>query len=134
MGKEKRFSIVERVKIYDTDAQGVVHYAGYYRFFTDTAEIFAEKFIGNYYSTDYPVWFVVVESKASYHKPSYIGDKLRVEILPKLISDKAIRFNFIISRGRVRICDGYIIQVCISKKTWKAVTIPNEIKKKMKDW
>ena len=35
------FVFEDTVRIYDTDAQGVVHYAGYYRFFTDAAELHA---------------------------------------------------------------------------------------------
>ena len=34
------YSFSEDVKIYDTDAQGIVHYSGYYRFFTDAMQEF----------------------------------------------------------------------------------------------
>ena len=43
---KRQFTFKESVRIYDTDAQGIVHYAGYYRFFTDALEQFVKERIG----------------------------------------------------------------------------------------
>ncbi|TRM74408.1 acyl-CoA thioesterase, partial [Sulfolobus sp. E5] len=69
----------EVVRIYDTDAQGIAHYAAYYRFFTNTIEKFMHDKVG----IPYPIvndelWFVIIESQAIYHKPVKLGDNLTI--------------------------------------------------------
>ena len=115
----------DRVRIYDTDAQGIVHYAGYYRFFTDAFEQFSRAELGS----DLPVasgrvWFVVVESSARYHKPARLGDILMTHVSAELAGSKAIRFSFRIFRGRELLVDGSIVQVAIDSRRWKAVDLP----------
>jgi Predicted thioesterase len=73
------------------------------------------------------VWFVVVESNAKYYKSARAGDFINVGLLPKLLSKKAIRFNFSIRRDGELLCEGYIVQVAIDKDKWKAVPIPKDI-------
>lgn len=118
----------DTVRIYDTDAQGVVHYAGYYRFFTDAAENFMRETLGiSYPLLDENTWFVVVESKAQYKKSAKLGDRLSIVLKPQKLSRKALRFDFQIIRDGELICDGYITQVSISKKEWKAVDLPKSL-------
>ena len=122
----------ETVRIYDTDAQGIVHYAGYYRFFTDALEQFAMQRAGRMFPLpNENIWFVVVESNAKYHKSAHSGDELEVRLNAELLSEKAIRFDFKIYRDGELICDGYIIQVAIDKNLWKSVPIPKEIVDKL---
>ncbi|MCL5008069.1 MAG: acyl-CoA thioesterase [Candidatus Marsarchaeota archaeon] len=128
---KKSFTFKDRVRIYDTDAQGVVHYAGYYRFFTDGTENLLKNLLGKGYPLKGNTWLVVVESKAKYMRPSRMGDLLSVRIDPELISEKAIRFNFNIYNGAKHICTGYIIQVSIDKNRWVAVDLPREIRRKL---
>ena len=127
-----KFVFEDIVRIYDTDAQGIVHYAGYYRFFTDAAESFMRETIGTSYPLlDSNTWFVVVESKARYMKSAKLGDALSVVLRPKKLSKKALRFNFQILRNGDLICNGYITQVSINKKEWKAVELPKSLLKKI---
>ena len=126
----KSFVFNDYVRIYDTDAQRVVHYAGYYRFFTDSAEKFMSKAVGiNYPLFDSKVWFVVVESQAQYYKPAKLGDRLSVSLVASMISKKALRFDFNIRRKGVRICSGHIVQVAIDRRRWKATNIPTRLAK-----
>ena len=126
------FVFEDMVRIYDTDAQGVVHYAGYYRFFTDAAENFMRETLGiSYPLLDNDTWFVVVESKAQYKKSARLGDNLSVVLRPKKLSRKALRFDFQILRNGELICDGYITQVAINKKGWKAVELPKALLQKI---
>ena len=128
----KDFVFEDMVRIYDTDAQGVVHYAGYYRFFTDAAENFMRETLGiSYPLLDNDTWFVVVESKAQYKKSARLGDNLSVVLQPKKLSRKALRFDFQILRDGELICDGYITQVAINKKEWKAVELPKALLQKI---
>ncbi len=123
----------DRVRIYDTDAQGIVHYAGYYRFFTDAAEGFMHDTLGiSYPILDEKTWFVVVESEAKYYKSAKLGDELSVILKPKLLSEKVLRFDFEIFVRGTAICAGHITQVSINKQYWKSTPMPQSIQKKIK--
>ncbi len=80
---------------------------------------------------DNDTWFVVVESKAQYKKSARLGDNLSVVLQPKKLSRKALRFDFQILRDGELICDGYITQVAINKKEWKAVELPKALLQKI---
>lgn len=130
MGDE--FVFDETVRIYDTDAEGIVHYAGYYRFFTDALEEFANERTGRMFPLiNKNVWFVVVESNAKYYKSARAGDSINVGLSPKLLSEKAIRFDFAIRRDGELLCEGYIVQVAIDKDKWKSVPIPKDVVDKL---
>lgn len=116
------------VRIYDTDAQGIAHYAAYYRFFTNTIEKFMQEKIGIPYPiVNEELWFVIVESHAVYHKPVKLGDKLTILLSPKILSNKTVRFDFKILRNGELTTEGYVIQVAINPKIWKSVDMPKEI-------
>lgn len=129
----KEFVYEEKVRIYDTDAQGIVHYAGYYRFVTDAFEQFSKIKLGS----EFPlltnrVWFVVVESHARYYKSAKLGDKLSTHVNVEIAGRKALCFNFKIHKGRSVICDGKIVQVAIDSKTWKSVVLPKKLVARLK--
>ena len=126
------FVFEETVRIYDTDAQGIAHYASYYRFFTNTIEKYMKEKAG----IPYPIvndelWFVMVESHAVYKKPVRLGDSLSILISPKALSKKAIRFDFKILKGGEETTEGYVVQIAINPKAWKSIEIPDEILRKI---
>ncbi|BCU71668.1 acyl-CoA thioesterase [Stygiolobus caldivivus] len=116
------------VRIYDTDAQGIAHYAAYYRFFTNTIEKFFKERVGvPYPNVSDELWFVMVESHAVYRRPVKLGDTLTVLLSPKVLSNKAMRFDLKILREGEVTTEGYLVQVAINPKAWKSVEIPREI-------
>jgi acyl-CoA thioester hydrolase len=132
MSKEIVFT--DRVRIYDTDAQGIVHYAGYYRFFTDAAESFMRDTLGvSYPLLDAKTWFVVVESEAKYYKSAKLGDTLSVMLDPKLLSPKVLRFDFKIFVNGTLSCGGHITQVAIDKQHWRSTQMPKQLQVKIRN-
>lgn len=124
----KRFVWKDRVRIYDTDSQGIVHYAGYYRFFTDAFEQFSRSRLGvEFPMLDNNIWFVVVESNARYYAPARLGDDLRTSVSVTQAGRKALRMSFTIYRKGTKICDGTLVQVAIDSKLWRAVEIPKTL-------
>ncbi|MEM0113967.1 MAG: thioesterase family protein [Metallosphaera sp.] len=124
------FVFEDVVRIYDTDAQGIAHYASYYRFFTNTIEKFMRDKVGiPYPNVSDDLWFVMVETHATYKEPVRLGDNLTITISPSSLSKKTIKFDIkIISKGRLT-TQGYVIQVAINPKIWKATEIPDNILK-----
>ncbi len=132
--QKKDFVWEERVRIYDTDAQGIVHYAGYYRFFTDAFEQFARSRFGlNWPLANNKVWFVVVESHAKYHKPLRLGDRIRTHVHATRIGTKALEFSFRIYNGAELSCEGEIVQVAINNRTWKSIALPRSMVTKLRE-
>ncbi|AOL17777.1 thioesterase [Sulfolobus sp. A20] len=122
----------EVVRIYDTDAQGIAHYAAYYRFFTNTIEKFMHDKVG----IPYPIvndelWFVIIESQAIYHKPVKLGDNLTILLSPKIISNKIIKFELKIYRNGELTTEGYLTQIAINPKIWKSTEVPKDILSKI---
>lgn len=130
-GASVEFLYKEKVRLYDTDAQGIVHFASYYRFFTDALDEYRSKVFPGFSLLKGKVSFVTVESYAKYIKPAKIGDMLTVKVKPSLLSDKAVKFEMKIYKGKELLCKGYMTQVAIDTKMWKAVPIPDNMKKKI---
>ncbi len=122
------------VKVYDTDFQGISHYASYYRFYTDAITYFSEKVFGDSLeSLAYKgIWFVVVESFSKYHKPAKIGDKLSVEVTAELLNPKVIKYSFRIFKEKDFLTEGYLTMVCVDPKVWKSTEIPKDLVDKLK--
>jgi acyl-CoA thioester hydrolase len=125
------FTYKEKVRLYDTDAQGVVHFASYYRFFTDTLDEFRSKFFPDFSLLEDNITFVTVESHAEYIKPAKFGDILIIKLKPSLLSEKAVKFEMDVYRKKELLCRGYIVQVAIDVKKWKATKIPEEMIKRI---
>ncbi|QKR00659.1 acyl-CoA thioesterase [Metallosphaera tengchongensis] len=116
------------VRVYDTDAQGIAHYAAYYRFFTNTIEKFFQERVGVPYPiVDENLWFVIVESEAKYLKPVRLGERLTVLMEPEKVSEKVLKFKLKILRDGDTTTEGYLVQVAINPKVWKSVEIPKTI-------
>ncbi len=115
-----KFSNKDQVMVYDTDYQGVVHYASYFRFVTDA--LF--KFESKYGISDFS--FVTAEVHIEYKRPLHLFDKINVVLEPHMLSKKAIRFDFKIYLAGKLISQGYTIQVCINRK-WHAIEMPKRI-------
>ncbi|MGC9144757.1 MAG: acyl-CoA thioesterase [Nitrososphaeria archaeon] len=122
------------VKVYDTDFQGIAHYASYYRFYTDAITYFSEKVFGDTLeSLSYRgIWFVVVESFSKYHRPAKIGDTITVEVTAELLSLKAIKYSFRIFRDKDFLTEGYLVMVCVDPRVWKSTEIPGDLVEKLK--
>lgn len=122
------------VKVYDTDFQGVSHYASYYRFYTNAITYFSEKVFGDSLeSLAYKgIWFVVVESFSKYHRPAKLGDRLSVEVTAELINPKAIKYSFRIFRDKDFLTEGYLTMVCVDPRAWKSTEIPADLVEKLK--
>ncbi|ARM75631.1 acyl-CoA thioesterase [Acidianus manzaensis] len=131
MSAQIEFVFRETVRIYDTDAQGIAHYASYYRFFTNAIEKLMTEKLGINYPISDNFWFVIVESHAVYKKPLKLGDEIDVVLSPKVLSKKVIRFDISIIRKGEKTTEGYVIQASIDPKTWKAIELPDDILNKI---
>ncbi|WP_236751100.1 thioesterase family protein [Acidianus sp. HS-5] len=129
---QTEFVFEETVRIYDTDIQGIAHYASYYRFFTNAIEKYMKDKVGiNYPIVNDSLWFVIVESHAVYKRPIRLGDRISVVLSPKALSKKIVRFDMAIFRDGEKTTEGYITQASINPKTWKAIELPVELLNKI---
>ena len=118
------------VKVYDTDYQGIAHYASYYRFFTDSIDAFNAKLLGKDSKelVEGNRWFVVAESEAKYRKPLKIGDNIMIAVSAKALSRKAIEYALLITRNPGEITtEGRLVLVCIDRDTFRSADMYEEM-------
>ncbi len=125
------FTHKDKVMVYDTDYQGIAHYASYYRFVTNALSDLKEIHINEIMKKYEDLWFVIVESNAVYKKPLKLNDDIEIEIEPTLLSKKVVKFNFRIYKNKELTTSGYLIEATIDRKVWKATEMPEELAKKL---
>ncbi len=127
-----RFSHQFTVSWVETDALAVVHFSNYFRYF-ERAE---QEFYGSSGATQgnvmerYGVAFPRVEAHCEYESPMRFGDSGRTDLSLVEIKDKSVKIRFEITNittGKLS-AHGSMTLVCVDTTTWKAVTIPQDLR------
>lgn len=121
-----------KVSWVDTDALAVVHFSNYFRYF-ERAE---QEFYTNAGTTQqsamqaHRIAFPRVEAHCTYESPLRFGDSAETELSLDGMTDKSVRVKFEIknkTEGR-RAAHGIMTLVCVSIETWRAVSMPEEMR------
>lgn len=120
-----------RIYFEDTDAQGLVYYANYLKFYerarTDflrDLELWQSKL-----ATESTLQFVVKKFNINYIAPAKFDDMIDVYVNIVKINNFSIEISQKIMIKNVVINDAYFKIACISSKNFKLKTIPQNIKK-----
>lgn len=115
-----------RVLYGDTDAGGVVYYAGYLRFFETGRTEFMREYIYSYKRMeDEGIILPVVECFTRYKAPAVYDDLLKVETSLAYVKEISCRFNYRIMReadNRLLVF-GYTVHAAVDRKG-KLVRLP----------
>ncbi len=113
----------------DTDAAGVVFFA---RYLSICHEAYEESLsaaglpLGTFFA-DHGVVVPVAKSQASYLRPLVCGDRLRIEVIPRALSEHSYALDYVIWKtGAVEkraavVCTEH---VCICSKTRERLVLP----------
>ena len=127
--------IEHRVIYADTDAGGVVYYANYLRWFeSGRRELFRSLKI-NYTLLDKKgIITPVVQAHCSYFHPARYDDVVVIETKISEVKEKSVKFENKVFRKKNKklLAEGYTINVFVDKIKMKSVSIPEEVKKKLK--
>ncbi|MGI9456945.1 MAG: acyl-CoA thioesterase [Aeoliella sp.] len=114
MSRDYEFTL--EVRYYETDAQGVVHHANYFKYF-EIARVEHLRAIGHEYARLEQDGVILVVNKISctYRQPARFGDKLRISIHTKRARGARIDHEYKVHRGGELLAEGTSTLACIDR-------------------
>ena len=123
------FAYARTVHFPDTDAAGVVFFA---RYLSICHEAYEEALaaagipLGTFFA-DHGVVVPIAKTEASYLRPLFCGDKLRVDVHPTRLTDNSFALDYVIWKTGAadkRAAVARTEHVCISSQTRERLTLP----------
>ena len=129
------FQTRRSVEFADTDAAGIVHFAGYFRYMEAVEhEFFRSVGLSIYTTVDgRTITFPRVHAECDYHAPLRFEDVVELHLVVREVRTKTIAFDFFIYRlegDEPRFAaHGSIITACVTKDgpVMKSVPIPRQV-------
>jgi YbgC/YbaW family acyl-CoA thioester hydrolase len=117
----------------DVDAAGIVYFPHFFKF-AEHAEEEMFRAAGKELQAllkAQGMWLPRVEAFSKFSKPIRLGTAIRVQLKPRMIGEKTIRYDFEILDDATgeRLAAGYITVVCVDAVTFKSTPIPDAIRK-----
>ncbi len=123
------FSYTRTIHFPDTDAAGVVFFANYLSICHEAYEeslAAAGITLGTFFA-DHGVVVPVAKSEASYLRPLACGDKVRIEVTPKALSENSYAVDYMIWKQGAAEKRAAVVRtehVCISSQTRERLPLP----------
>lgn len=132
-GPARPFSWPVRVYYEDSDAQGLVYFANYFKFMerARTEWLRALGFSQHALARDEDLVFAVVKVALNYRKPARLDDELHVGARVTSIGRSSIVFEQFVRRvaDDVLLCDGEVRVACLGAAAFRPCAIPDTIRK-----
>ena len=119
-----------RVQFHEVDSAGIVHFSWYFRYMEEAEHALWRDAGLSIAHRRGKVGFPRVSAACDYHSPLRLEDEFDVTVRVAAITNKAMRYACLITRGDTRIATGALTVVCVSKGpdgAMKAVAIPSDI-------
>lgn len=118
------------LRLYETDATGVLYFPQQLRMAQETFECFLEETgpsLGGWLK-EKTYLLPVVHAEADYCKPVQVGDELEIRLSLVRIGDTSFTLatHFILP-GEILAGKTSIVHVCIDRRIWKSCPIPSEL-------
>ncbi len=126
------FSYTRMIHFPDTDAAAVVFFANYLSICHEAYEealAAAGIPLGTFFA-DHSVVVPVAKSEASYLRPLACGDKVRVEVTPKALSENSYAVDYVIWKQGTAEKRAAVVRtehVCISSQTRERLPLPSNL-------
>jgi len=129
----RKFSLLVRVYIEDTDAGGIVYYANYLKFMerARTECLRAAKIDLDHWQHQQKRLFVVRSVTVDYHLPAQYDDQLTVNANIMTIRPASILMEQPIFRGEQLLLSSTVKLACVDADTLAPTAIPNAIREAM---
>ena len=129
----KRFTIEEHVRWSDTDRAGIIYYGQFLRFF-EIAETELFRAVGLPYSDvfdRFDIWLPRVQIHFDFRKPLMLDDLIEVSAYVGRFGNKSLTLRFEVNKkGETDlVAEGHVVLACVSRSSFKSVSVPSEIKK-----
>jgi acyl-CoA thioester hydrolase len=120
------FSIPVRVRLAETDAQGVAHNAAYLVWFEIARVEYLRAFAGGYQALrDQGIEALVLESVCRYRIPTRFDDQLVVHTRCVGLRGARFRYEYAIVRGDELVADGRTEHACVDATTFRPTRVPD---------
>jgi acyl-CoA thioester hydrolase len=117
------------VRYAETDKMGVVYHANYYIYFETGRNELMRKYgitLVEYEAKD-NVFFPLIDCYAKFLSPAHYDDLLTIETILVFDGLLSFRFDYVVRRGDLELCQGYTRHCFINQKTMKPVRPPKEL-------
>ncbi len=127
-----RFSIEHRVPWPDVDLVGVVYFARFLSYF-ELAEVEwmrAQKIDYEGLLNKEKIWLPRVSAHCDYQSPARFGDLLSIAMKLGRVGRSSFKLVYEVHRlpERTHLADGYIVAAAVSRSTFKAVPLPDQLR------
>lgn len=120
-----------RVRLSDTDSQGVVYYGRYYDFF-DVSRLAMCRGVGVTLSLlrRRGLSFVAAESGCRYFGSARFDDLLSLRVGVASVGRSSVVYSHIIARGRRKLAEGRVVDVMVDLKG-KPTPVPEDVRRRL---
>ena len=129
--------LYSNVRVYyeDTDAEGVVYYANYLKFYerTRTEWLRSLGISQEILKNKHNIIFVVKNVSIDYRRPALLDDELTVTAEVAQLKGASMLFEHTVLKEGDELNKCSVTIVCVGGKTIRPTAIPDEIAKKMRD-
>ncbi len=118
------------VRMYDTDAAGILYFGNQFRFVHDAFETVManEGFSFQQFFDHEPFLFVIVHAESDYLASMHVGDEISVETWVQTIGTTSFQICYDIYRGSELTGRSKTVHVCINKETRVKQALPPQIR------
>ena len=130
----------DTVRIYDTDAAGLLFFANQFRLINNAFDEFMNKggfrwtqagAFAHRKSNAGGVITAVVHAESDYISPLAAGDQISIEVKPIKIGKSSFHLSYLIKRGKKLVGKGQTVHACLTLDK-EVIPIPSKLKKYLK--
>ena len=124
------YCLTRRVRFYETDAAGIVHFSWFYRYMEEAEHALWREAGLSIFPEGADIGFPRVSASFDFRRPLYFEDEFEVAIEVAAITTKTIQYAATVSRGDTEIATGSLTVACVRKspgEPMRAIEIPHEI-------
>ena len=130
----------DTVRIYDTDAAGLLFFANQFRLINNAFDEFMNK--GGFRWTQAGAFAhrksnvggvitAVVHAESDYISPLAAGDQISIEVEPIKVGKSSFHLSYLIKRGKKLVGKGQTVHACLTLDK-EVIPIPSKLKKYLK--
>ena len=130
-----QYRLRRRVQFHEADPAGIVHFSWFFRYMEEAEHALWREAGLSIAPPGAGIGFPRVSAAFEYHQPLRFEEEFDVTIRVAAMTQKAIRYSCLVTRGDTCIASGTLTAVCVSRDTkgaMKAIAIPARIASRFK--
>lgn len=124
-----------KVYFYDADPAGIIFYASIFKFAHYAYEDLMRSLeLERNYFFDDEIILPIIHTQADYFSPIKVGEKLLISVIVSQLRDNSfeLSYKFTDENDKIR-ASAKTVHVCVDKKSFKKVHLPEELFEKLKN-